>query len=475
MRRPASRLLVPLLASGALFAALWFLSVQPLTVPGVGDIRYQLFGRNLRWLKFVAWIPLIFFIVRLIDSAAFDWANARRARHVAAPVLLREIVSIGLFLTLIAWVTTKTLGVAVTAWLATGTVLAAVLGLALQETLGNLFAGIALHLEDDFEIGDVIRSGDVIGIVENSRWRGTRLRTFNNNVVIVPNALLARERLEVFPRTNLNARVLQVGVDYSVAPAKVISVLTQAMQNVQGISRDIPPLARVGGFADSALTYEVKYHTHDYSRRDSIDAEIRKAIWYALRRNGMAIPFPIRAVQRYHPEARNDHEVPLEELTTRLREVDILSPLSAESHASIAAAAHVHFYARGETIIRHGTEGSSMFIVHDGTVGVRMVDDDATGGYREVAQLGAGGFFGEMALLTGERRTADVVAVTDVHTIEIAKEALAPVLHDHPELASTITAKVMERRDRLDSLRSGSHDEEQRSVLMRIRTWFGIG
>lgn len=475
MKRPASRLVFPLIASSVLFAALWFVTVQPLVIPGLGDIRYQLFGRNLRWLQFFAWIPLIFFIVRLIDSAAFDWTMAHRSRHVAAPVLLREIVSIGLFLTLIAWVTTKTLGVAVTAWLATGTVLAAVLGLALQETLGNLFAGIALHLEDDFEIGDVIRSGDVIGIVENSRWRGTRIRTFNNNVVIVPNSLLARERLEVFPSSNLNARVLQVGVDYSVAPAEVINVLTQAMQNVQGISRDIPPLARVGGFGESGLTYEVKYHTRDYSKRDGIDAEIRKAIWYALRRNGMTIPFPIRSVQRYQPPTRTDHEVSLEKLTTRLREIDILSPLSPESHSAIAASAHVHFYARGETIIRHGTEGSSMFIVHDGTVGVRMVDDDATGGYREVAKLGAGAFFGEMALLTGERRTADVVAVTDVHAIEIAKEALAPVLHDHPELASIITAKVMERRDRLDSLRAGSHDDEQLSVLTRIRTWFGIG
>ena len=474
MRRPASRLLVPLLLSCVLFAALWFVSVQPLSIRGIGDIRYQLFGENLRWLKFLAWIPLVFFIVRLIDSAAFDWAMSRRPRHVAAPVLLREIVSIALFLALIAWVTTKTLGVAVTGFLATGTVLAAVLGLALQETLGNLFAGIALHLEDSFEIGDVIRSGDFIGVVENSRWRGTRIRTFNNNIVILPNSLLARERLEVFPRANLNARVLQVGVDYAVAPSAVINVLTQAMQNVEGISRDIPPLARVGGFGESALTYEVKYHMHDYSKRDRIDSEIRKAIWYALRRNGMTIPFPIRSVQRYHAPQRVDHQVPLEELTTRLRDIDILSPLSAEEHSAIASAAHVHFYAKGETIIRHRTAGSSMFIVHDGTVAVRMVDDDATGGYREVAQLGEGSFFGEMALLTGETRTADVVALTDVQAIEIAKDALAPVLHAHPELASTITSKVIERRGRLDSLRAGSQDDDQRTVLTRIRAWFGI-
>src|SRR5205085_5789289 len=109
----------------------------------------------------------------------------------------------------------------ITALLATGTVVAAVLGLALQETLGNLFAGIALHLEDSFEIGDVIKSGDFIGVVEGVRWRGTRIRTFNNNFVIIPNSSLAREKLEIFPSQNLNARVLPISVDYHIPPAHV--------------------------------------------------------------------------------------------------------------------------------------------------------------------------------------------------------------------------------------------------------------
>ena len=124
-----------------------------------------------------------------------------------------------------AWVISKIFGGSrITAFLATGTVVAAVLGLALQETLGNLFAGIALHLEDSFAVGDVVRSGEVLGVVEAVRWRGTRIRTLNNNIMIVPNSLLARERLEVFPRRNLNARVLQIGVDYNVPPANVIDI-----------------------------------------------------------------------------------------------------------------------------------------------------------------------------------------------------------------------------------------------------------
>ncbi|HUR83266.1 MAG TPA: mechanosensitive ion channel domain-containing protein, partial [Thermoanaerobaculia bacterium] len=141
---------------------------------------------------FLVVLAVIFFIVRLLDFLIFDLVSRRR--NVRAPVLLREIVTIVLFLIGVAWAVSTIFETKVTALLTGTTVLAAVLGLALQDTLGNLFSGIALHLEDSFEIGDVIRTGEQLGVVEAVRWRGTRLRTFANTVVIVPNSMLARER-----------------------------------------------------------------------------------------------------------------------------------------------------------------------------------------------------------------------------------------------------------------------------------------
>ena len=459
--------------------------VMPLVFAGGLALLYSFAANNARWidrfhldrtaalrmLLFVAWIPVIFFFVRLVDLVAFDVLAGHR-RHVRAPALLRELVSIGLAILLFAIVYSAIFEKSITAWLATGTVLAAILGFALQDTLGNLFAGIALHLEDSFEIGDVVRAGDYIGLVEAVRWRGTRIRTFNNNIVIVPNSVLARERVEVFPRNNLNARLLQIGVDYNVPPAKVIGVLTQAAANIEGVSREVPCFARVGGFAESGVTYEIKYFTTDYSQRDRIDSEIRKAVWYALRRNGITIPYPIRSVHRYEPAAHG-HQPDTAEIIERLAGIDVLSPLTAEAHAEMAAAARVHTYSRGETIIRQGAEGNSMFIVHEGTVSVRVPDHEATRGWSEVAALRAGDVFGEMALLTGEARTADVVALSDVVAVEIAKNALQPVLQSNPELAAAISAKVMERRDAA-SARMATRDEAQQSILSRIKSYFGL-
>jgi len=229
----------------------------------------------------------------------------------------------------------------------------------------------------------------------------------------------------------------------------------------------------VGSFGDSSVVYELKYYMRDYSARDRIDADIRKAIWYAMRRNNISVPFPIRAYQPYTPPTADQAAVPHDEVIARLHDVDILTPLSNDARAQLAKDARIHSYSKGETILRAGAAGDSMFVVHDGTVSVRVPDDSATG-WSEVTQLMEGSIFGEMALLTGEPRTADVVAGTDVVTIEIAKDALAPILQSHPELATVISAKVTERRDRLESVRAGSPEEAERTILSRIRAYFGL-
>ena len=359
----------------------------------------------------------------------------------------------------------------VVTFLTGGAVLAAVLALALQETLGNLFAGIALHMEDTYEIGDVIHSGDHIGVVEGVSWRATRIRGFSNQRIVLPNSVIARERIEIFPRNNLNGRVITIGVDYNVAPATVIGILTQVAAHVDGVARELPCFARVGGFGDSAVVYEIKYFTRDYSARDRIDADIRKAVWYALRRNNVSIPFPIRAFQAYNPPT--GEQLTPEESFRRLREIDILDPLSDQALQSIAASVKVHFYSKGEAILRHGTVGDSMFVVHSGKVVVRLPDDSLTG-WHQVAELGPGTFFGEMALLTGEVRTADVVAASDVVALEIGKESLQPTLASHPDLAGAISHQIMQRQEHLDSIKGDTPEEIELTLMSRIRSYFGL-
>jgi small-conductance mechanosensitive channel len=467
MTETRSRTFFLIILSLALFGLYFFVRSRPLIFGEAGDVREIMFGEGYHGLLFAALVPVIFLLVRLFDYVAFDIALKRR-RSVAAPRLLRDIVSLALYFLLFSWAVYGIFQQPVTRFLAATTLLAAILALALQETLGNLFSGIALHLEDSFEVGDVIRSGDIIGVVEVLSWRATRIRAFSgNNPIYLPNSVLSRDRLEVFPRNNLNARIVQVPLDVNTPPAVVIPILTQAAAHVEGVSHEIPCFARVAAFGESTLIYEVKYFTRQYDKRDRIDADIKKAIWYALKRNEIALPLPIRSFQPYTPPKRDDAPTP-QATRDRLSKVDVLSPLSDDARAILAGAAKVRFYSRGETIIRYGSAGESMSVVHEGTVSVRLADDS------EVAQLGPGSVFGEMALLTGETRTANVVALTDVTTIEITREALHPIMQNHPPLAAAITARVMERRQRLNEILSASEHDDELTIRTRILSFFGL-
>ena len=101
------------------------------------------------------------------------------------------------------------------------------------------------------------------------------------------------------------------------------------------MARDLPCFARVATFADSSVIYEIKYHTRNYAQRDRIDADIRKAIWYALHRNKIAFATPVRAFQTYTPPDVR-HDVSAEEVLARLGQVDILSPLTDAARQTIA-------------------------------------------------------------------------------------------------------------------------------------------
>jgi len=470
-RRSVFSYFAPLILSAVFFALLILLNYYDKALRSLDPTRHLLFGKDDVRLHFIAWVALIIFVVRVVDAFIFDVVMSRR-RNVIAPQLLRQIVALILYMLLFASALKLVLDYDVKTALTGGAVLAAVVGLALQDTLGNLFSGIALHMEGAFDVGDVVHSGEHIGVVESVSWRATRMRGFNNQMIILPNSVIARERLEIFPNANLNARVIQFGIDYNVPPATVIGIVSQAAAHVDGVARELPCFARVANFADSSVVYEIKYHTRVYAQRDRIDADIRKAVWYALQRNKIAFATPVRAFQNYTPpEVR--HEVSADDVLTRLREVDILSPLTETARQTIAAATRIHFYSKGETILRHAAAGDSMFVVHTGTASVRLPDDSEQG-WHEVAQLGPGTVFGEMALLTGETRTADVVALTDVTALEIGKDSLQPVLTDHPDLVLAITAKVIQRKGHLDALRAGEPEEEETSIVSRVRAWFGL-
>src|SRR5436190_2066196 len=173
----------------------------------------------------IPWLILlslfIYFSIRVVNALLFDFLFRLR-RGYEAPTLIRNIFTLLAFTILFVLVFNRiyqeiNLGGLIT----TSAIFGVIIGLALQDTLGNFFAGISLHADRPFQVGDVIvvTSTKLTGVVEGITWRAIKIRTFQNHIILVSNSLAAREAIEVSPRDNLNARMVYFGTIYTDSPA----------------------------------------------------------------------------------------------------------------------------------------------------------------------------------------------------------------------------------------------------------------
>jgi CRP-like cAMP-binding protein len=157
----------------------------------------------------------------------------------------------------------------------------------------------------------------------------------------------------------------------------------------------------------------------------------------------------------------------------RLSAVDIFAPLSVEETGMLAQAAVRHVFAPGEMVIRAGDPGSSMFVVHNGKVRVQVSEN---GRARTVATLNEGDFFGEMALFTGEPRTANVVALEETEVLEIGHAAMKRVFDTNPDLVESLSFIMAERRQGLASQTDteAASTDSSAGILSAIKRFFGL-
>ncbi len=304
-------------------------------------------------------------------------------------------------------------------------------------------------------------------------WRAVKIKTFSNHIVLVSNTGIAKESIEVCPRDNQNARIVFFSAAYTDSPVRVIHAVREAVREADNVLRYITPVVRIRGLGDSGVEYEVKYWLSDYSRYNDTDALVRQRIWYAFRRNGFTFPFPTRTLYMEPPAAAGGDGRDAETLAELLSAVDIFSPLTPVELNALAASSANHVYAPGETIIRAGDDGDSMFVVSRGGVDVRV---DSNGAPRTINQLGEGGFFGEMALFTGEPRTANVVAAEETVVLEIGHDAMRGLFQTNPALVEALSRAINERRaGLLANAAAPSGDEETHDgLLSRIKRFFRL-
>ena len=397
-------------------------------------------------------VPVVFAVIRRF---LFE-RHLGELRKILVPNVMIQATGLLLLVAVVLALLQFRYGVEIPGLLTGSGIAAVVLGLAMQDVLGNLLAGFSIHFSQPFKIGDWLILESRHAQVKEINWRSTRLRTVDDVCIDVPNSHIVKQTVvNLSYPSPLHAMRLTINVEYGAPPNQVKAALLHATVNARGVLAEPAATVFLHHFGDSAIEYEIKFWLEDHARWNQITDAIRTNAWYELSRRQMRIPFPIRTVQL---ERRSAAEPARERAAARamLRQQPLFECLS-EAHldAILAGAKFLRFGAR-EKLIEQGQPGDSMFVIVRGRARVNVNRNNETA---EVANLVGGDCFGEMSLLTGERRSATVVADVDCEVVEIGKAVLAGVLHQDPDLLARLSELLARRRVETEGIlaATGSH------------------
>jgi small-conductance mechanosensitive channel/CRP-like cAMP-binding protein len=403
-----------------------------------------------------------------INALVFLLVNPIRADRVPErfPIILQDFIVLALILLSSTFLSQQLL--------TTSAVSAVVLGFALQDTLGNAFSGLAIQSEKPFHVGQWVKIGaDFEGRVAEVTWRATKLRTKSGNFVILPNNVIGKEAITNYSEPAAPTRLfVEVGASYLAAPNQVRAAIMEAMRHSSHVLTAPAPDVLVHAFDASAITYRARFWIEDYQFDDQARDDVRTAIYYTFQRHGIEIPWPIQV--QYEKEWREpDTSRKVEETERLLASVDLFAALSPELRHEIAAASQTTIYGSGETIVRQGEAGQSMFVLMSGSVSVVLEPSR-----EEVAKIPTRGYFGEMSLLTGEPRSATVLAVGDVVVVEIGADQFRRMGAVHPDAIEKIGIAAMVRRAGLEKVKTATSVTvavETANLLTRMKRFLGLG
>jgi len=466
--------------------ALFLLSLAGVCVAAATAMRNGTENGLYLWLTATSHFLHIVAIITVAGVFIFDLVLNRV--HLKPPAILCDLILAAAYL-VAAVFCLSTANVNVSGLITASAVVTAVIGFSLQDTLGNVMGGVAIQLERTIAVGDWIKVDHHVGMVKEIRWRQTSIETGDWDTIVIPNSVLMKNVVQVFSRKAGQPRVhrqsLTFNVELNHAPNLIIETVETALRQeaMPCVATSPPPGCMLGRYESSYATYVIQYWLTNQDEDDATDSLIRSRVWYALHRIGIEMSIPSIRQFQVNAEQHRQHRESLEsqQRLAALEAVTLFGPLAPEERALTAQRLKLCQFARGESMIRQGAEGDSLFIILRGQAAVRVAVEghDAT---QAVAVLKDGDFFGEMGLMTGDRRSATVVALSDVDCYKLDKAGFHDILARRPKIAEEMSDLLARRRVELEAVRENLSEEARRQrvqktrgdLLGKIRRFFGL-
>lgn len=354
--------------------------------------------------------------------------------------------------------------------MATSGVAAIVLALALQNTLADVFAGIAVGIEAPFRVGDRILIGDKTeGQVVQVNWRSIRIQTDGDDVVTVPNSFVAKA--EIVNRTyplKRTASSVEISCLADAAPERVIETMLDATLLCPQVLRSPLPsafLVRLGPMRNAyRILFTVESATQLASAKDTLLRAARRQLHCA------------GFLERGHQgSAATDTERRLLMAHRLLGDMVLFESLDQAQIDGLAKQLQLKRIEPGEVLFAQGVEDGAMYVVASG---VLEVSRQINAAFEIIGCIGAGEYIGEISLLTGAAHAATATARTHCQIYRLPREAIEPLLSENTALAASLDRSArqgMEILHRQVSVRAAPSIGSHGQLLMRIRSLFHVG
>jgi branched-chain amino acid transport system substrate-binding protein len=393
------------------------------------------------------WIFPAMRLIQAIERFVWDPLEIKTGNKIPTVVrlFLATFVYILTFFAIVAFVFDQK----ITSLLATSGVVAMIIGLAIQVNISNVFSGIAINLERPFRVGDWVKIGTLDeGKVVDITWRTTRIRTRNAIIVSIPNSKASESSIQNFgSKEDITEFWFTIKVDPAVDTRKVQKVLLDALLSAEGVLKNPAPYTRLNEFSDWAADYIIGYCWKDYGKKNAVRKAVFTSIWTHLHRAGIKPAMQRHEIHLYKGKGNITQNA--EKPENVIKEIDIFKTFDDEEKEYLISNSKTISYKPGDVVVKTGDTDRSMFVISEGVVSVQTMLEN--GKMLEVASLGAGNFFGEMAMLTGAKRTVDIVALTDTKLIQITNDNFEPLLKNHPEIMKQVNSVSNTRKKDTDT------------------------
>lgn len=407
---------------------------------------------SVRLVETALWVSIVYVVLLAFNTVVFEKASKESWRS-RAPKLFQDLVRLLLIVIgaaiVLSVVWRQDLGGLVAA-LGVGSI---VLGLALQETLGNLMSGIALVFERPFSVGDFISVSDKRGRVVQVSWRSVHLRTVENNLLVLPNSVLARETITNYSRPTAS-QLLRLSFSFGLdAPPNVVkTMLLQVAREIPQILTDPEPHAVTCEVLADRIRYEARLTVADGGHSPEVSDRFTTAVWYAARRAGVPLPLP-QTVEMQVRDFSCDPAVVVREAEAQLRRAEGIRVLPDDAIDRLAASCERVLFGAGEQMLAAGQIPGSVYVI---TAGEALGSYGKESGKAGAIHFGSHEVLGVTSLARAQASDAQVVAVTDVEALRIPSAVMGQALQEYPLLSNQF-ARIWQARS--DALRRSAEHE----------------